>query len=45
MDPFQATELFRHMDFDAMRKPRNRPSHPRRQHLITRLRTWRRPPE
>ena len=46
MEPLMFVELLRHTDLNAP-KSGHRPqtSHPRRQHLISRLRTRRRPPE
>jgi len=44
MDPLAATELFKHMDYDALGKRAPHPRSPRRQHLISRLRNRRQPP-
>jgi len=47
MDPLQAAALLGRRDADAngAAHPRPRTSHPRRPHLVARLRTWRRPLE
>jgi hypothetical protein len=44
MDPLQASELFRHMDFNALGKQAHRPLIPHRPHLLRRLRNSRRRP-
>jgi hypothetical protein len=44
MDPLMATELFRHLDYDALGKPAGRTRTTHRPHLMSRLRNGRRRP-